>query len=712
VKDFFVYRTVRRLTLPLIVVICVLIAGAVPARAAAKARVVVGFVGSPPPGFQNVLLNVQAVRINPKNNPSPTGGGWQRIPTPPGIGGQSQNAELQIDLNATQNIPQLFNTVGVKPNTYRTAELLLDPNNPGVLIPNCPQSPPRLEGCINYPISLNGGNLISVNDSGSNGLVAPGKGQLGVLMLQLQVMVNQAPTTPGGPFSVTITLNTVPPNSVQGIVTGMVNVNHGTGGSSGIKVRALGVTAEAIGTNTAIATSGVKSGGNCPKTAVGCFTLALPAAGGINASVNGFGTLYDLAVAGGGDTYAAQRLPPLYPGQTLNADFTGTTNSLTENQTLGNITGQVIDGCATGGKTGVVGATLELLIPPANNSGANCMTNPEQCVTVATANTNNTGGFPLPGALLVPAEFNNVPVLPKSAPYVMKVTAPGYDDLLVLTKPSSQGKNSGGTCSTDLGKTFTKCNLMMNRGTITGTIPITPPLPGQTTLVQVFAEDATTNNVKSALPMPVSISGSNPGTVNFTLNVPTANPAQTSRTFDLFATTIDLYQGLTDPYQGHTVAVLSGVQIPNTTACTTATATFPPDQIIDCIGHGSITGQVANANLGTSVVLSKQNVQLNSSIVENQAPLPNSSNNYSFCIPADTYDVQRFQLPEPSPNMTPLAMPTPLPDGPLTSVTIPPAPLAGGARPTPTPAIKCPTTCSNPDGSCPGICNNTIAPIL
>ena len=85
--------------------------------------------------------------------------------------------------------------------------------------------PGRLDGCINYPIQLNGGNLISVNDSGSTGLVAPSKSQLGVLILNLQVMNNQAPTTPGGPYSVTITMTAVPPNSVQSTVTGMVTVN-------------------------------------------------------------------------------------------------------------------------------------------------------------------------------------------------------------------------------------------------------------------------------------------------------------------------------------------------------------------------------------------------------------------------------------------------------------------------------------------------------
>jgi hypothetical protein len=669
---------------------------AVPSRAAQKAQVVVGFVGSPPPGFQNVLLNVQAVRINPKVAVSPTGGGWQKIPTPPGIGGHSQNAELQIDLNASQNIPQLFNTAGVKPNKYRTAELLLDPNNPGVLIPNCPQSPGGGEGCINYPISLNNGNVILVTDNSSTGLVAPSKNQLGVLMLQVQVMVNQAPTTPGGPFSVTITLTTVPPNSVQSTVTGAVTVKaSGTGGSSG-KVRALTVTAEAIGTNTAIASSRVKAGGNCPTSALGCYTLALPAAGGLNASANGFGTLYDFAVSGGGNTYAAQRLLPIYPGQSpIAVNF-----SVTGPQVLGNITGQVTDMCT--GKA-VIGATLQLLVPPDSNSAANCTMNPEQCVSVATANTNNTGGFPLPGSLLVPSPFTNVPILAKSAPYAMEITAPGYDNLVVLAKPSSATKNNGGTCSTDGGTTFNKCNLTLNTGTISGTIPIVAPISGQSTLVQVFAEDTGTNNIVGALTMPVIVTSSNPGTVSFpSLNVPT------SGTFDLFATTIDLFQGQADPYQGHTIAVLPDVTGP--ASCGTVAVAF--DQTIDCIGHGSITGQVQNPNLGTSVVLSKDNVQLSSSIVENQAPLPNPSSNYSFCIPADTYGVQRFQLPLPSPDVTPLAMPTPAPDGPLTSVTIPPAPLAGGASPTPTPAIKCPTTCSNLNGSCPGICNNTIAPML
>ncbi len=760
-KDFFVYRTVRRLTVPLILMFCAIVATALPADAAKNARVEVGFVGSPPTdsqghplAFQSVLLNVQAVRINPKANAAPSGGGWQKIPTPPGIGNKSGTAELQIDLNASQNIPQLFNTSDVKKNTYRTAEILLDPNNPGFLIPNCPQAFGRLEGCINYPIALNNGNVILVTDTSSTGLISAGNNNLGILVLQLTVMVNQMPVNPGGAFLATITMQSVPNGAVLGnpllaTVTGSITVKSGTGTGTGttVKVRKLSVTAESIGTNTAIATSPVQSGimnpitkTNCPPSPGGCFTFALPAANG--ATSPGFGTLYDLAVAGGADTYDAERLLPVYPGQ-LQAkalDFT-----VTGNQTLGNITGSVKDIC-TGNP--IVGATLQLLIPPDSNSGADCSMTPEQCVTVATANTDNAGAFPLPGTLTAPPQFSNVPIIAKNS-YVMKITAPGYDDQIVLVKPGGGGKKSGGACSTDQGNTFSVCKLMMNTGLITGSIPITPPNPGQTTSVEVFAEDSTTNKIESALPMPIKVTNSNVGTcpgnplfscINFSLNVPTSATVPLSA-LDLFASTIDFYQGIADPYQGHNIVVLSDVAAPAPPTgpgmCnTTANADFSVADPINCVGHGSITGSVANANLGTSVILSKQDpvsmqdVQLTNSLVLNQAPNPDASSNYSFCAPADTYDVQRFQLPTPLADVTPTAMPTSSPDGGLIPVTIPPAPVVNGPAPTPsgsptptatptgatatatsTPSLKCPTTCSNPGGGCPGLCNNMSVPI-
>jgi hypothetical protein len=735
-----------------------IVARAVPAGAAKTAQVEVGFVGTPPPGFQNVLLNVQAVRINKKANASPTGGGWQKIPTPPGIGNQNQFAELQIDLNASQNIPQLFNTSDVKKNTYHTAEILLDPNNPGFLVPNCPQAFSRLEGCINYPIALNNGNVILVTDTSNTGLISPGKNNLGILVLQLAVMVNLAPVNPGGAFLVTITLNTVPnptvPNSLLAPITGQVTVNSpGPGTGTTVKIRKLTVTAESIGTNTAIATGRVQSGGmnpvtmtNCPPSPGGCFTLALPAAAG-------FGTLYDFAVAGGSNTYKAERYLPVFPGQTQPAALAFTVMG---NQTLGSITGEVKDIC-TGDP--IIGATLQLLIPPDSNSGADCTTNPEQCVTVASANTGPEGAFPLPGTLTVPAQFANVPVLPKNAPYVMNVTAPGYDTQIVLVKPSAANKKNGGTCMAEGATTFTTCNILMNTGVITGTIPIIPPKPGEITEVEVFAEDSTTNNIEAALPMPLKVTNSNvapcPGNpmvscITFNLKVPTSAtvPIPTGGTIpvlDLFASTmgLDTYQGIADPYQGHNIVVLSNVAAPPPapgpgmcSSNSTLNANFSVADPINCIGHGSITGTVAVPNLGTSVILSKrdpesmQDVQLTNSIVQNQSPNPDPSNNYSFCAPADTYDVQRFQLPTPIADMTPSAMPTPEPDGAPTSVTIPPAPVINGPSPTPsgsptptatptgptptatsTPTIKCPTTCSSAGGGCPGTCNNVFQTI-
>ena len=86
-----------------------------------------------------------------------------------------------------------------------------------------------------------------------------------------------------------------------------------------------------------------------------------------------------------------------------------------------------------------------------------------------------------------------------------------------------------------------------------------PPISGQTTLVEVFAEDAGTNNVSGR-----------PYDAGYVIKARTRAqsiygecsdrnfPARPG-TFDLFATTIDLYQGFVDPYQGHTVAVLPGV---------------------------------------------------------------------------------------------------------------------------------------------------------
>jgi len=727
VKDFFVRRTARGLIIPFVTLICVLLAGVGSARASQSAQVEVGFVGVPPPNFQNVLLNVQSVRINRHADASPSNGAWETIPVPAGIGNVPQNADLQIDLNTAQNLPQLFNTAKVRPDTYEIAEVLLDPNNPGTLIPDCPLAPPlgfTADGCINYPIQLFvGTNVISVANTGPGGLVAPKNGTLAQLFFQVTMTINSAPTTPGGPYTVTISLASPPTTPLQlGTITGSVSAPP-TGASS--SVRQLAVTAEAIGTNTPIATAPVQNGK---------FNLALPAAGGPTGPY-GFGTLYDLVLAGGADTYGAARLPPLYPTMSLSQNF-----KPKGNQTLSEITGTISDNCVA--TKAIVGATLQLLIPPGSimptPPATFCIDNPDQCIAVATTNTDNAGDFPLPGATTIPAEFANVPVIPKKGSYAMEISAPGYDSLFVQAIPSS-GK-TGGTCTTSAsGTTFDACDLALNTGYISGTIPITPPNPGQTTLVQVFAEDTGTNNIESALSMPLVVTHSNVGTcpgpppyscVSFMLNVPTTDTVPQG--FDLFATTIDLYQGVSDPFQGHSTAVLAGVPAPAPPSapglCDTTTATFPINQTIDCVGHGSVTGGpsgVANADLGTSVVLSKDNVQITNAPVQNVTG-DTPTNSYAFCVPADTYQLQRLQLPVPAYSAVPSAAPSPVLDPNTVTVTIPPPPLfrsptptataTGGPSPTSTPTpvatatpnVKCPTTCTNPDGSCPGICNNIV----
>lgn len=736
VKDFFVHRRGLRPTLSFVIAIFLFLGATTPALAGKAARVQIGFMAAPitPTGqYQNVLLNVIGVRINQHIGAAPTAGGWQKIPVPPGLGGSGANAELQIDLNSLQNVPQLFNTASVRTEPYKIVQLLLDSTNPGYLIPNCPKSPPAggnsSDGCINYPIVVNNPNGITFSNPDKSVLIPTTNGTLTSFIMQVSVTITNFPIAPGGAYTVTVAVTPVT-NPVTGNVTGQINVKPGTGTgtSPGGKLRKLSVTAEAIGSNTQIAMARIKpaGGNNCPPAPGGCFTLTLPAAGGLNTSPNpGFGTLYDLAVSGGAATYAAARLPPLYPGQSLTYNFTGP-NSVTGNQTLGNITGQVNDGC-TAGKF-IVGATLQLLMPP--NGGTDntlCMSQAtaDQCVTVATANTDNTGAFPLPGTPTTPPAFENIPALGKNSKgYAMEVTAPGYDPLFVQALPGTgTNKKSGGTCSTDGGTTFKACNLLMMTGFITGSIPIVPPNPGETDSVQVFAEDHGTNNVESSLPMPISV-GSNPNntSVNFTLRVPPSIPVGA---FDLFASTIDFYQGVVDPYQGHSIVPISDVPAPSACATVTAPTPIDPGQVITCVGHGSITGPVAVPNLGSSVVLEKidpdpplmddtDEVQLTNSIVQNQPPNTTATSNYAFCAPADTYEVQELQLPVPSQSVTPIAMasPSPVPDG-FATVTIPAPPTAGGPSPTPTPGIRCPTTCSysGGNGTCPGICNQVIEPL-
>jgi len=122
---------------------------------------------------------------------------------------------------------------------------------------------------------------------------------------------------------------------------------------------------------------------------------------------------------------------------------------------------------------------------------------------VASATTDNTGLFPLPGTLTLPSAFESVPILTGSDTYSMMITAPGYDPTFTVANATTGRK--GGNCNTNTTGKTVPCDFALTRGTISGVIPIVAPVPGETMLVEVFAEDAGTNNIVSALAKPILV---------------------------------------------------------------------------------------------------------------------------------------------------------------------------------------------------------------
>jgi hypothetical protein len=644
-----------------------------PTKSGKGGSIQVGFIGVPPVGFQSALINVIAVSFNPKVNAAPSDPRWVNINVPigPGVGAAAKPGVLQFDLNQIQTVPALFNTGSARPDTYQLVLITLDSVNPGTLVPTCPNAG-ALEGCINYPVQLSNPGIPI--EFPLNTALPVTKNTLSQILFKVTMSIATAPTVTGGPYTVDLTVTPVSPNqflaSVNGTITGVKNSKKLK------KVRSLAVTAEQMGTNTIVASAPVVSGN---------FTLSLPAAPDL-------GSLYDISVSGGKVTFDATRLAPLFPGQSATPTF-----SVKNNQKIGSISGVITDAC-TGQP--IAGATLQLLLPPDTNSLANCATSPGECVTVASASTDNTGAYPIPGTAQSPAPFNSLPI---GQNLTMEISAPGYDTLFSSVSATASSKKGSCTNSTTSTKSAGACNFSLTTAYIVGTLNLgANPPSGSNVMAEVFAEEHGTSNIVSALPAPLRI-GSSTDTAQFTLNVPSKDPIGT---FDLFASAIDLFQGAPDPYTGHSIEVASDVPpSSNCPATTTPTVTLGP---MDCIGHGSITGVAVNPDTGTSVMLSKEDpanpgnfVDLMSALVE-PVPLAVVPNNmYSFCAPGDTYDLQRLETSAP-PNVVPDTPPSPVAVGSPQAVTVPPAPAAS---PTST---ACPTTCTNPDGTCPGVCNNVI----
>lgn len=606
----------------------------------------------PPPGnFRSVLLNISAVRINKFTQASLNGPGWVTIPVPPntGNGRGSSPGDLQIDMEQNQTGATFFNLGGVPPSTYATVQIVVDPNNPGTIIPACQSTNVNQEGCVGYPLAFqNPSQGIVIN---LPTVIPVSKGGTAALVIQLSLDILAAPPANNGFFTVNVTGSQANPQSFMATVSGTV---HTSGARSGVHLIPLQVSAEISGTNNVIESAPVNKGQ---------YVLQLPA-------FPVEGTTYDLFASGGSFTYDVAANPmTLHPGNQASLDFS------VSGQTSGALSGTIADAC-TG--LGISGATVELLAPRSGTmpspapSPSFCETSPQDCIVVATTSTDQAGKYPLPGTIQIPSTFAQLPT--GNQGLALLSSASGYSNSLNGATAMGAG---GQSCHNS--SSAKDCSFSLGTSFISGTVSLTAsPPPSSSVQVQVFAENSGTNQLVGALSSPLVFTNQ-VTTLPFTLNVPVS-----MGNFDLFAAAIDPYLGFPQPFPGHDIQVVAAV--PGAAQCATSgtVAAIPP---LDCTGHGSITGVVNNGSLGTAVEVIKNGVQLlgtSPNLFSSNAP-PNNA--YTLCVPPDTYTLQR------SDNGTPVATQT---------VTVP-VPAA-----TSTP---CPSTCSSDSDQtmCPGICNATQA---
>lgn len=638
--------------------------------------IVIALTGAPPspsaytPGFQSLSFNVQAIELNPSTDPNifqnQGDPNWTTIPVAPGVGLNNSGtvdvftqlatlfnlnsngpnpagagtglSELQVDINQIQTVPILFNSFLVPANTYHAIELVLEGSNAGTVVPTCLENPSSmLEGCIASQISLvNPSQYLTVMSN--DGVSVPLNG-LTTLVINIIPVTSGVQSFPGRPgfsgglyeFSPSISL---PPNAVNflGLVTGAA-------------FGATKVAAELAGTGQVVETTTI--GG-------GSYQLPLPA------SVNG--TLYDLVASGPNSAYAFAHnvLVQRNQVQSVQLDASGAGEIA--------LTGKVTDACSG---MALQGATLEI-VAPAAGSGADCtqIPTPSACVVLASANTDDTGVYPMPASNFVLQAFNNVP----NGSYTMVVTDAGYD-----TVATSLSVSGGAACSAGTGGV---CNFALGRSQINGLVTISPPVPSPRALnVLVTAEDHGTHHIEN-----VALATVPPGSnaAPFTIFVPEQSSVPS---LDLYATVSDYFNGLPEKSSGHTIAVLSGIA-PASRCGTSATQPILSTQ---CAGHGSIMGSTATFDDGTSIVLSKNGVQLMSTGV---GPLNGTvPGQFSMCAPADPgpYVLQRFEANPPAAQPSPVG--TPIPE------TL--APPLQVAQP-------CNSICGTGSGNCLVCVNNTV----
>lgn len=621
-----------------------------PQGAPTQATVAIAFIGTAPsgpppfPGFRNVLLNISAVRINANPSQSISGPGWVTIPVPSSAsnGKGASGGDLQIDLTQLHTEATMFNLGGVPINTYQQLQVVIDPNNPGTIVPACQGGGAGQEGCTGYPITIaNASQGITValnNFKTSKNATAP-------LLIQLTASLSP-PGFSNGVYNLEVDPTVADFSSFMGTISGTVT---GAGGTRSLHLRPLTVSAELAGTGTVVESALVR--GNT-------YTLELPAAPGA-------GTTYDLYVSGGSSAFNVAPGVTLQPGASIDhQDFTA------KGVQLGKITGKIQDACTS---LGIPGATVNLLAP--TDPAVDCSTTPSQCVVVGTASTDQSGIYPLPGNIRNPNTFDEVPVGTNFG-LQLGISATGYNSTIERVELPSPGKEN---CPNSFDSA--NCSFSLGTGTLNGTVSLgQAPVPGSSVQVQVFAEISGTNNLVSALAMPLLFQTGNTS-APFSINVPTTGP------FDLFAVAIDPYLGAPDPFTGHTIATLAGVAAPGQCTASTVGSDLGP---LECAGHGSITGTVNNPDANTTIQVEDQStgVQILGTAPGLLSSVQGASNNqYALCIPPGNYTLQRFEGATGGATQN-VAVPTP--------------------QATATP---CPSTCfSDASGTvCPGQCVSTFA---
>jgi hypothetical protein len=704
------------------------------AVAAGKAVVAVSFVSSfdnsaSVSSYQSVNLNVVSVRLNPSKSPTvaETDGGWVTIPVPEGVakssgiatvstgnnfGGNSGSgnsvtvgegrSEIQLDLFALQNIAQVFNAAAVPAKIYRQVELVMDTGTPGNMVPACGQTLPLGEGCISYraqvmstpvpgvPLTIRTSFNPSTNPSGGldlskgtnvvtplvididPGLQAPPTASNQAVLIEPSICVANTDNPTCGPIT--------PALPQLGTVTGTIKTTASKGFSnSGPQA----VTALVAGTDNIVISQGLPNSCNGKTTCT--FTMNLPAA-----AVGG-GTDYDFVFSQKSSTYSV-----LSKVNVVGGGVTDITMPTVASKPSNSFSGKVVDFCTN---TGVQAATLDLLLPDESISPTpDCTANPPVgCVVVASGSSDDAGAFPLPGNGNKKPPFMFVPLPDTTTPYELIVTAAGFDRTPIQV--STVG--SAFKCS----PSNKGCAINLDHGFFKGTVALDPAENGPAA-VMVAAEDHGTNNIENSTLVTV-LPGTN--SANYTMNVPDSSnigpDGAAVGSLDLFASTQDLFNGSPQKATGHTFAVQSDVAAPPppTTTCTTIDDTMENTDLtgMTCVGHGSVKGTVNDPGSNDTVVLSKDDVQIESSPVGPYGA--SNSADYAICAPADPdpYTLQHYEQ----------ATPTPIPVGGPISVTLVPPTVVPTPAPSPgvTP-VPCPGICNivpgTPNSGCL-ICNST-----